>query len=1123
MTAHMPGASSHGNNDGKELPQMDAFSAATQYGEYYSSPAPFMTNPNYRIILPASVADTSAAGVRQNHLSLAAASTSLPSWISPASQSKTYFPASSPIISGAAADEDAFSDKAASAHGGMGGGVDKDSVAMQTDSVQELRTEYDILPYEIHAWSNYSANFLPHNILTDRPHDQASRWSTNANNHRQFITLRLERPALIRLIKFGKFYKTHVCNLKEFKIFGGMTEDNMTELLYSGLRNDSEAETISLRQKLHGHYIPCQYLKIQPLLAYDQKFNFSIWHVELRGTMDLQIMHRITNNFMRFKEQEVVRACLKFFRDRNYSNAFGALSQQSTTCLEAPILSEIRSALVGESNYDRVEKLLYEAERSGMFQHYSAKIPYASAWKPVNSTAHVMPSPRGGHQMCMDEDNRVAYLFGGWDGTSNLDDLWMFNLDTYKWVCISMNTCEQGGPGPRSCHSMCFDSVHKCIYIMGKYIDHEFRGNTCLDNDLYCYDTINNEWVVLSENTDVMNGPKLIFNTQMVFDPRFHRIYIYGGKVVVPDSSDSTMIYSGLYCFDIRKHRWTKLKPDFHMLDQEQHVRGRYFHSLLIDPDLQRLYIISSKRDVTVPSNLIIYDIATDTFFEKMADLNAADTGNQPITQERFLSEQQQLNPKRLSASNQSTRMHPDFGDHHPLHVHLLQDGRTIKATLDTKRQEIYVLASVQNDTHAVPSGPLMQSLVSTRSGGGSALSFHNQGSTSTPYIGSMYTQSFGAGFYPCSNMMRSGSQREPKRSALSSSRSALGRSDHGLGGNHSAGGTQRQHQPQIEHTLMMVLCYHIPTETWTEVHNSSRPLAQFESLSNTEADMLSDDRMDSQVAGEDFPIRRPSFPPPRFAQDWVFDSTTRKHIMFGGNPNLPSDKSARFNDTWELEFTRPDSCDILRRALCLVRQRRFLDMCVGAEPLVTYNTMFSEPPAPVGSHPTDDYGGSAIPSPNSALLESPELANKSVKRAPSPSAEEKTSRCQSQHQKKVFASDAAIGSAPMMGPTRVSTSKPVPTTVPSCFTSPRELTAQALEYLQQYIAPLVHLTDPNECQAFHELSTALFQMSSDTNATSVDLSKARANVFEALLIYFPESQQQPSTHLDDAMTMMLG
>jgi hypothetical protein len=50
-------------------------------------------------------------------------------------------------------------------------------------------------------------------------------------------------------VTFGKYHKVHVCNLKEFKVFGGLTPNNMVELLHSGLRNDSEPETFSLKFK----------------------------------------------------------------------------------------------------------------------------------------------------------------------------------------------------------------------------------------------------------------------------------------------------------------------------------------------------------------------------------------------------------------------------------------------------------------------------------------------------------------------------------------------------------------------------------------------------------------------------------------------------------------------------------------------------------------------------------------------------------------------------------------------------------------------------------------------------------------------------------------------------------
>lgn len=48
-------------------------------------------------------------------------------------------------------------------------------------------------------------------------------------------------------ITFGKYHKVHVCNLKEFKVFGGQDPDNLLLLLHAGLRNDTEPETFSLK------------------------------------------------------------------------------------------------------------------------------------------------------------------------------------------------------------------------------------------------------------------------------------------------------------------------------------------------------------------------------------------------------------------------------------------------------------------------------------------------------------------------------------------------------------------------------------------------------------------------------------------------------------------------------------------------------------------------------------------------------------------------------------------------------------------------------------------------------------------------------------------------------------
>ncbi|KAJ3111648.1 Muskelin 1, intracellular mediator containing kelch motif, partial [Physocladia obscura] len=139
------------------------------------------------------------------------------------------------------------------------------------------------LGYDVFAWSSHSANYHPRHVLVNKPTDQSSRWSSGSNNQMQYLTFKLDNIAVIQTITFGKYHKVHVCNLKEFKVYGGLTLNNMTELLHAGLRNDSEPETFSLKHKLNGVVFPCQYIKIVPNLAWGPNFNFSIWYVELRG------------------------------------------------------------------------------------------------------------------------------------------------------------------------------------------------------------------------------------------------------------------------------------------------------------------------------------------------------------------------------------------------------------------------------------------------------------------------------------------------------------------------------------------------------------------------------------------------------------------------------------------------------------------------------------------------------------------------------------------------------------------------------------------------------------------------------------------------------------------------
>ncbi|RUS12624.1 Muskelin N-terminus-domain-containing protein, partial [Endogone sp. FLAS-F59071] len=60
------------------------------------------------------------------------------------------------------------------------------------------------LPYDIHAYSSHSPAYHPRNILIDRPTDQGSRWSSGTNNHLQYITIKLDKMAIVRIL-YGRW------------------------------------------------------------------------------------------------------------------------------------------------------------------------------------------------------------------------------------------------------------------------------------------------------------------------------------------------------------------------------------------------------------------------------------------------------------------------------------------------------------------------------------------------------------------------------------------------------------------------------------------------------------------------------------------------------------------------------------------------------------------------------------------------------------------------------------------------------------------------------------------------------------------------------------------------------
>jgi len=496
---------------------------------------------------------------------------------------------------------------------------------MQASSVQSEH----VLAYQIHSWSSYSANYCPSNVQQDIPSDQSSRWSSDSNYPPQFITLKLVKPAIVTSISFGKYEKTHVCNLRKFTVFGGVNEEHMMELLTDGLKNDPQRESFNLRHDLHGKKFPCKYIKIVPLMSWGPSFNFSIWHVKLTGLDDPHLIKGRLKWFNCYREQEAIRLCLKYFRQKNYTDVFQALQRRTNVKLEDPLLTELHKLLVVNADYPAAEAYIEQSAKDSLFQEFIINQDYKSKWSsitPLNADGAEcsnQPGMRGGHQMCIDYPRQLVFLLAGWNGIKDLCDFWVYNIVTGQWHCISEDTEADGGPSARSCHKLCLDSKNRNIYILGRFLDVGERTQVELMSDFYKYDLDTGLWDKLSGDTAADGGPQQIFDHQMQFDSVTNQIFVFGGRILTSISNDDRTldpIFSGLFAYHIDSNSWSKLKHDTDLVDvvddcslpiDSSQLKSRSGHSMLIDEGKRLLYIFAGQRGKEYLNDFFSYNIDT--------------------------------------------------------------------------------------------------------------------------------------------------------------------------------------------------------------------------------------------------------------------------------------------------------------------------------------------------------------------------------------------------------------------------------------------------------------------------------------------------------------------------------
>jgi N-acetylneuraminic acid mutarotase len=223
--------------------------------------------------------------------------------------------------------------------------------------------------------------------------------------------------------------------------------------------------------------------------------------------------------------------------------------------------------------------------------------------------------------MCIDVDQGLIYLFGGWDGQKDLSDFWVYSIQQDQWTCLSSDTRRQGGPGPRSCHKICLDPKYKHIYVLGRYIDPQSRPGASCDSDFFRFDTAAQKWVRLSDHTATQGGPELIYDHQMALDADAQVLYIFGGRIINGNNAASPEnTYSGLFAYYIAQNSWKLLRSDLAQPDGSAALRSRIGHSMLLHSSRRQLYIFAGQRHKDYLSDFYVYDIDADRVTEMNRD-----------------------------------------------------------------------------------------------------------------------------------------------------------------------------------------------------------------------------------------------------------------------------------------------------------------------------------------------------------------------------------------------------------------------------------------------------------------------------------------------------------------------
>lgn len=91
------------------------------------------------------------------------------------------------------------------------------------------------------------------------------------------------------------------------------------------------------------------------------------------------------------REIEIIRLCLKHFRQQGYENAFKALQEQTSVCLEHSLITELHQCLVVNGEFEKAEKFISDCIEEGLVDDYLNRQDYKHVWRLQHAQGNKQP------------------------------------------------------------------------------------------------------------------------------------------------------------------------------------------------------------------------------------------------------------------------------------------------------------------------------------------------------------------------------------------------------------------------------------------------------------------------------------------------------------------------------------------------------------------------------------------------------------------------------------------------------------------------------------------------------------------------------------------------------------